>query len=450
MEGTPLLKVLESSLAHLSRAERRNVIRLLKEEAKKVERILLADGMNGAGYPTDRLLRRILGICNDDLMNGLDVPFANVWDVMSGFVRVEQAQMTRYARLLPERDHAFTATDFFAFAGEEQLREQTVPRLAAIPEGTIHNYSVLGDVKEIVFEEEGRDPVVFAGISMVRHGRRIHWMTCGGIVTDISKVTEERRALIKEQEAQIRAANPHASEQMLQDTLNPYAVPLEGTDDVWMHFAMGLFNLDTLSQETRIVGKDWGVSLSVFSDQFEERFAGQYETDQTMRNLVDKAVAEVESSRLLFDVAETAFTLPAYFAAKVSLVTEKEIQTELGGPGKNPKKKYALKAPSDMRILMRRVTTLDFGRGRHISHSYAPPRFRVEVDGFWRRLKPDATGHDPDGNPVKGRTWVRGHARWKDLPPKTGVVYVKSPIRSALERAEEEVREKGGAFRLTT
>jgi len=447
MAESRLERILTRSFDHLSRADRRNAVRLLKDEAKRIDHILSADRMNGAGYPIDRMLRQLLDTTNDDLVAGMDTPFANVWDVMSGFVKVEQAQLVKYARLLPERDHAFSAADFFAFAGEEELRVQTVSRLEALPEGTIHNYSVL-DLREIVFEEEGRDPLVFAGISLVRHGRRIHWLTTGGPVTNLAAVTEERRALVKGQEATIRAANPNASEKQIQDTLNPFARPLIGTEDVWHSFAMGLFNLDTLSQEVKIVGRDWGVTLSIFSDQFEERFAGQYETDPTMRRLVDKAVAEVEASHLAFDVAETAFTLPAYFAAKVSLVTERELPTSLGSDLRNPARKYALKAPIDMRILTRRVTTLDFGRGKAVSHSFTPPRFRVEVDGFWRRLRPEAMGRDPDGNPVQGRTWVKGHARWKDRPPKTGVVYVKSPIRQALDRAEQEVMAKGGTFTL--
>lgn len=444
MAKKSLREILSTPPDRMNRADRRNAERLVREEGRRAENIMAAVGLSGAGYPVDKRMRSLVEACNDDRMRGMEVPFPNIWDVMSGFTQEVPTQMVSLLKLKPEKDHAFTAADFFAFATEEELREQTLPMLRQLPEGRIHNYSALGDLHEVAFEEEGKEPTVISGIALLRQGSHLYWMSVGGPVCDLKEVTRVRREELAANEARIREANPRSPEDQISKMLNPYAVALEGTDDVWTTFAMGLFNLETASHEIRTVARDWGWTLSVFSDQFEQRHAEAYDRDPAIRRMVDKAVAHVEEARVFFDLAETAFMLPAYFAAKVLLLTERTVATGLGDGARSEKRKYALKAPPELRILQRAVTTLEFGHGHGVDRSYSPPRFKVEVDGFWRRLRPEATGHDRNGEVVAGRTWVKGHARWKDRPPKVGVVHVKSPIRTAIERAEHS----GGEYRL--
>lgn len=62
------------------------------------------------------------------------------------------------------------------------------------------------------------------------------------------------------------------------------------------------------------------------------------------------------------------------------------------------------------------------------SGSYTAPAFQVEVNGFWRRLKDGSVGHDPFGQEVDGRTWVKAHTRWRDNPPAQKTIWVKRTI----------------------
>lgn len=448
MATRPLRTLLSVPPSALSRADRRNAARLVKDEAKRVKNLLMADQMSGAGYPIDQRLRYLLKTCNDERIQGVEDPFTNIWDVVSGFLQDVPLEVATMLRLRKERDHAFSATDFFAFATEPSLQEQTLPRLRMLAEGEIYSFTALGDHHDVAFEVEGKEPAILSGIAMVRRGSHLSWITVGGPICDLAAVTAERRGLLASQEPQLREANPEADDKQIQEMMTPFAVALDGTDDVWLTYAMGLFNLDTAAHEIRILAKDWGKTLAVFSDQFEQRFADLYEVHDGIRRMVDKAVAHIQDNGLYFEIAETAFMLPAYFAAKVDLVTERAIQTQLGRPA-GPDVRYALKAPADMRITTRRVATLDFGSSAEgIDRAYTPPRFRVEVDGFWRRLKPEAAGRDRNGQPVTGRTWVKGHARWKDKPPRVGVVLVKSPIMSAIDRAAEIVEKSGGHYQV--
>jgi hypothetical protein len=429
--------LLERDPNSFDRASRRNAQRYLKEEAQRIERMRAADQMSGVGYHIDHQTRQFLDTCNKDVLNGIETPYAKVWDVVSGFFKQEYSEIVDFLRLRTERDHAFSAQDFFAYATAPEIRDHAIERLMELPEGVIHNYSVTGGVRDVVFQDEVGDPVALSGIAMVRSGDLLYWQTVGGVVTDPLKATSARRAALAEQEAKIRRDNPHAPEAMIHEILNPTAVALKGDDGVWKAAALGLFNLRTLKHDIRMTTREWQSTQAVFSDQFEQKFADMYESDAAARRLVDRAMAQLEADHLFFEIAETAFALPAYFAARVEFVRGEDVKTALGNPNGGSARKYALKAPLDMRVLTRNVATLDFDARNEFGQSYTPPRFMVEVEGFWRRLPLGTVGKDPEGRPTEGKTWVQAHARWKDKPKKAGVVHVKTAIGAAIERGKK-------------
>jgi hypothetical protein len=57
-------------------------------------------------------------------------------------------------------------------------------------------------------------------------------------------------------------------------------------------------------------------------------------------------------------------------------------------------------------------------------------------------------GQDAAGNPVRGRTWVRGHLRWRDRPPSSSTIYVKSSIAVAKAKAAALIGSNPSAFSL--
>jgi hypothetical protein len=430
------------------RASRRNAQRYVKDEAQRIERIRSADQMSGVGNPIDKQTRAFLDTCNKEILNGVDIPYMKVWDVVSGFFKAEPSEITDFLRMRTEKDHAFNAPDFFGYATDPSIREHALEKLDDLPEGIIHNYSVTGGVRDMVFQEDGGEAVVLSGLALVRMGELLYWQTAGGIVTDVETVTANRRELLAGEEARVRGANPHAPEQVIHDTLNPTASTLSGDPGVWRAGALGLFNLRTLKHEIRMTTREWEKSQAVFSDQFEQKLADRYETDENARAVVDRAIAQIEKDHLFFEIAETVFALPAYFAARVRFVRDDAVRTALGDPNGGVARKHALKAPLDMRVLSRSVATLDFDNGGEASHSYAPPRFRVEVDGFWRRLPIGAEGKDADGRPTQGKTWVQSHARWKDKPERSGIIHVKTPIGAAIERGRK-LAGKDSAYRIS-
>lgn len=416
----------------MSRRSQKAALKYLQDDKRRTDNMRAADELSGVGYPIDQQLRALVRDANQEVSHGR-YPLVHLWDVVSGFVRYEESAVGTFFRLLPERDHAFDANDFFAYASDEAVKAATIDKLLNLPEGVIHSFTHIGNEDDVVFEHDNGDPVVLIGLSLVRRGMRLYWQTSGGYVAHLEETTAARRAELAGNSAQIKAYKSQLSPDKVHELMNPTAKPVAGTSGVWDCAAFGVFNLVHQTHETRASSRNWTVSQAVFSDNHSQ-WADRYDHDDDIRRLVDKAVAQVERDHLLFEVAETAFSLPAYFAAKVQFVRKDERKTELG-LGRSQKAKHAMKAPPDMRMVTRQVSTLDFGLGKAAAKTYTPPRFRVEVDGYYRRLEPNALGRDREGNPLRGQTWVVGHARWKDKPVKLGVVRVKTTISSAMDKA---------------
>ncbi len=207
MTKSRLENILQQAPQSLNRRDRRAGRRLLQEEKKRVENMVAADELSGAGYIIDQQSRDLLKMVNEDLARGYDIPLPNLWDVFSAFIQKEDSAVLPFYRLRPEIDHAFDPNDFFAYSADPAIRQATFERLYALKEGVIYNFSALGSPKEVVFEAE--DQAVFVGVAFVRNGDHLYWQSSGGYICDLEKETRERREMLAKDEERIRRVNAH-------------------------------------------------------------------------------------------------------------------------------------------------------------------------------------------------------------------------------------------------
>ncbi len=419
-----------------SRGERRRHEKEVKAAWSRVLDRRAAVMASGAGFHVDEELREFLDLYNSRLDENVEdpqMPFS--FGVMQAFMVPWTDGRFKSYEMTPEKDHAYSVGDFVDFIRSGRCQDAGRARLEALPEGIVHNYSALGDIREHAFVDADGEAFAVSGISFVRAGSRLFWMMIGGTVCDLQEQTGRIQAFYRgmEEKGQIETRGPRKL-----DTSKLHAAPLADVDGVWKTVAFGLFDLGRMVHESRTFARDEGPSRAMVSD--DPASIGIEDVSRATPEQVEgmKAfAARVDEHRIVFDVAESLFQLPSYFAYRVHLVTEAERRTKAGrGAGADAAR--VLRAPRELRTGIRRIETLDIvnlqpGSG---TRSYTPPRFQVELDGFWRTLRPGSIGRDRDGRPEPGRTWVRGHVRWRDRPAQTGVITVKAPVSAALEKAE--------------
>lgn len=431
-----------------SRGERR---RREKEAAAAWSRVLdrrAAVQASGAGFHVDDELREFLSLYNDRLDADVEnptMPFS--FGIMQGFLETRRDGPFVSYELAVERDHAYSVGDFVDFVREGRCQDAGRARLEALPEGVVHNFTALGDIREHAFVDTDGEAFAVSGMSLVRRGARLHWMMIGGTVCDLAEATEKLQAFYRHIQAEGEIV---VNRDRGVDFGRQIAAPLGDLDGVWKTVAFGLFDLDRMTHESRTFARDEGQSRTMVSDD-----PGSLGIDDVSKATpvqvegMKAFAARVDEHRIVFDVAETLFQLPAYFAFRIHLVREVERRTAAGrGAGRDAAR--VLRAPRDSRIGVRRIETLEIlnleaGGG---TRSYTPPRFQVDVGGFWRTLRPGSIGKDRNGRPEPGRTWIDGHVRWRDRPTRSGVVTVKAPVGPALARAER-LQAAGGVVSVT-
>ena len=134
----------------------------------------------------------------------------------------------------------------------------------------------------------------------------------------------------------------------------------------------------------------------------------------------------VEGAAVMWNLAEAMFQLPAYFAYKVNIARSvavkagRRIQLKTSKGGRGIEERF------------RNVSAIELtDEETPLVRAYTPPHYRVETEGFWRRLSPDSYGHGPDGNLIRGKTWIRAKNGWRERPDKVRTIYVKSSVAAA-------------------
>ncbi|MER9001752.1 GIY-YIG nuclease family protein [Mesorhizobium australicum] len=418
----------------LPRNERRLRKKVIDRALGSAYKRMIADNSSGAGYPIDMQIREFLMEYNDrQLGHGL-LTLPSTFNVMEGFLEFCAEPPVHFFALRPEKDHLFSLSDFFDFATSGNRREDGLRTLAGLPDGLILNFTPIGDVRDLAFLHADSHRFVIAGFTLVRRDDQLHWAMVGGPIVDLD---EETHKLRETGTGAVRGRPPEKAHIDVNPDLEYRAESLKGTDDVWKTVVYGRFNLRTESHEVRGIARDYGNQYYIIADD-PDMFDAPDPSKMSARDreTAESMIARLEADHLLIELAETCFLLPSYFDFRITLIRESIRATAIGEMSALERNRISGLADS-IRPYIRKVAALeivDLGQAP-VLRSYNPPSFRVEVEGFWRRLTPDTPGHDQQGNPVRGRTWVKGHLRWRDRPSNPHVIYLKSSISSARAKA---------------
>ncbi len=354
-------------------------------------------------------------------------------NVFEGFFEFCVNPPAKFFAIRPEKDHLFSLADFLDFVTSGDRRDDGMRWLFELRDGIVYNFTPVGDARELAFLHADSSRFVVAGFTMVRREDQLHWAMIGGPICDLAEQTRELRSNPYE----LQDKPPEKAFIDVHPNLEFRAEPLTGTDDVWKSIVFGWFNLNSEKHEVRAFGRDHGNHYFMNIDDPETfGIRDPNSLSQREREALDAMIERIEKENVLFEIAVTCFQLPAYFAFRITLVRETKRDTAIAAMSAVQRSQISGVDP-EKRPLFRRVAALevvDIGRLPAV-RSYTPPQYKVEVNGFWRKLDPELAGKDVFGNPIKGRTWVKGHLRWRDRPEWESTMFVKSSIASAKAKA---------------
>ena len=408
---------------------------------------MFVDDKSGAGYPIDKQLREYLLGYNDRLLGHGLMTLPSSFSVFEGFYEFWINEPANCFTIRPEKDHLFSLSEFVDFATNAERHSDAIRSLLELDDGVIYNFTPVGDLRDLAFLHAESSLFVTAGFTMIRHGEQLHWAMIGGPICDL--VEETRKLRLNPARQNSREKKPGATSYVDSDpSVEICAEPLVGTEDVWKTIVFGLFNLRSEKHEIRAIGKDYGSCYDVAMDD-PVSFGIQDPDDLSQQQRDDLAtiIARLEDDRLFFEIAETCFQLPAYFAFHRTRVRGIRKDTAIAGMSSAERPRISNVA-SEKRPLVRTIASLDVADlgSPTVVRAYSPPRYKIEVDGFWRKVDPELFGKDISGTPVIGRTWVKAHLPWRDRPERASTVFVRRSIASVRAKAASSAAINALAF----
>lgn len=430
----------DERLASLSRSERRKLAKgsrqLKAEYLKTMQRIQ----RTGAGFPIDRLLHQLAieytsryavsGIYNQPLSFNYFEAFCDI--------KLLPNTVAPYAEPVQEIDHLFNIVDFFDYATSSESSGFVLSQLNALPDGRALHFTTNGDVNDFTFlTSEGREFVI-SGFSMVRRENFLHWYIVGGAIFSEDEWTE--LSATKEQ-MEVKAIPPWKRpflDQVAAEKGNQPGgpVPLEGTKTTQRTVIAGELDLNTEKHLGRCYMTETENKFEIVCDDPDilDHISDMKEREALFGQLKQR----IDQTAVMWSLGETMFQLPAYFAFKVNVAKRIVVSAGHRAPPKTRKGGRGLD------VYFKTVSTIDFVDDAETPiRAFTPTHYRIETGGFWRRLSTDAYGKGPNGDPVKGKTWVKAKNDWRDEGNTTRTIFVKSTVAAARLQAADYIQRAG-------
>lgn len=430
-------------MANLSRKERRKLAAQSLKTAKQYTKILHRLATSGAGFSTDQFLRQMAieythryassGTSNQPVSFNYFEPFCRIKLINDA---------APYMDMTKEFDHLFYASDFFDYITSSDSDGFELESLYDLPEEKTFHFSINGDVNDISFLNAENREFVISGFSMIRHGSSLYWYLIGG-----ETLTKEEWKLRCSDQAKVYLDSiPPSKRAFLSESIEEAGshtgapLSLEGTSTAIKTIIAGEMDLKEKKHIARCYMTEYENSFPIFCDDPEVLIGIN---DKEQREIVKKNMMEhINKSTVMWSLAEGFFQLPSYFCSRVPIEKKvlvksgKRLSKKKGGRGLN--KRYKMVSAVEVTDEKTRSTILRVNL----------PHYEIETEGHWRRLMPSATGHDRNGNEIRGKTWINSSNEWKESIDASGTIFVKDSIASAklkiseYQRASIEVKKK--------
>lgn len=372
---------------------------------------------NGAGLPVDDEIRHFLREYNNrNWEHGL-YSMPSSFNVLEGLFRYHPE--IQFFELLEEENYIFNIYDFIDFIASSDFNEEPNLIRENLVNDTIYNYNISNSLDDITFTTEDGGEYVIGGISIVRRENEAIVFLLTGEITDTTTATNKLK-LDNFKNVPGKENLTYAKDLQLE------AVKLYDKENIWKTLAYCRIDLSKLTIDSRYVQKDIGIGYLTITDDISPMvdFKGNY-ISAGLEEIYKKLKEEIVIYSPLFEFAIKALYLPYYFNRFEDNIKEEEHETKLF----NQKKPRAVfkkdKIVSHLRIRSRTVWCLERNAAKKQDTIYFGENdFRIERDGFWKRIDFNSIGKDKNGKPIHGRTWVDTTKTWYESQKQTLTVNV--------------------------
>lgn len=409
----------------------------IKKMHQRAEASIRAQQESGAGYFSDIALRELQMEYNQRLRQHGSTYFPTSYSIAEAFFwwSKEFAGLL----LLPETDYLISLTDFLDYVTSSDGPTPNLDAAASVKPGNIINVNSLDPPGALLLSADDGHSFSVLGASYVRRGDELSMLMVVG-----EQFPDDELKELKDHATEPYLPMQHKPDMPLLNTQDSRIVFVDAERHLVRDLVLCRFDLKAKQLDARCLMRDMDNRYAVVTDDAET-----LEVPDSVA-MAERMGAQLDKASVIWDAAKTLLLLPSYLAARITVQRVEQRTTKLGLQLQNSLKAKRAMTPAlpEAKVLFRRISAVRVANPRApqqlAGRSYTPPMFQVQVSGGWRVFaNPDQQGHDANGNPVLGRTWVRSHVRHKDKSAAPGpkVVYIKSSL-SLARRKLEQYRER--------
>ncbi len=382
----------------------------LKRCWEKATKSLEAQYLSNCDFITETSLRYFLKEFNGRAWHHGLRSMSVMFNIMEAFFIYRRPEI--YFELIEEENYLFSFFDFIDyitsqdFEGDKKLIDES------ITPDIIYNFNVGKDLEEIKFKSEVGEEFIVAGISIIRRENEITvLMTTGKKKT--ANISVDKNSFKYKTEI----SNKTGLIKEFQETLKTTEIEYEYLDSEKKYIKVlvaSRIDLETMTIDARYVAEETNLTFNVVTDEIDGflnekgEFYSQ-EEKETYGNCAEKA-GKYSS---IFEAIKFSLYLPYFFNSKEDFIIEETFETHFKKEYNTPFNRRNFRNVYGHKCAIKTLYSLD------TKNLLSPDKiklkddlFKVQTDGYWKKIGLDEIGLDKNGKSIHGKTWVNKTLSW--------------------------------------
>jgi len=381
-----------------------------KKSWEKVTKSLEAQYLSNCDFLTENSLRHFLTEFNNRAWKYGLRSMPVMFNIMEAFFNYRKPEI--YFELIEEENYLISFFDFIDYITSKEFDDNKNLIDENITSDIIYNFNVGKDLEEIKFKNDADEEFIVAGVSIIRRENEITVLMVTG-----KKKTENLS--IDKDSFKFDTQNPNKSEIIdeIKETLKTEEIEYEYIDEDKKFIKVlvaARIDLETMTIDARYVAEETNLMFNVVTDEIDGflKENGDFISEQ-LKTAYENSREKIEGFNPIFEVIKLSLYLPYFFNSQEDAIVEEVLDTKFKKQFSSPLTKRKFNNVFGFKASTKSLYSID------TNNVLSPDKiklrddlFKVQTDGYWKKLGLDEIGLDKKGNPIHGRTWVNQNLSW--------------------------------------
>jgi len=391
-----------------------------KKSWEKVTKSLEAQYLSNCDFITENSLRHFLAEFNNRAWKYGLRSMPVMFNIMEAFFNYRKPEI--YFELIEEENYLISFFDFIDYITSREFDDNKNLIDENITSDIIYNFNVGKDLEEIKFKNDADEEFIVAGVSIIRRENEITVLMLTG-----KKKTENLS--IDKDSFKFDTHNPNKSEIIdeIKETLKTEEIEYEYLDEDKKFIKVlvaARIDLATMTIDARYVAEETNLMFNVVTDEIDGflKENGDFISEE-LKTAYENSREKIEGFNPIFEVIKLSLYLPYFFNSKEDAIVEEVLDTKFKKQFSSPLTKRKFNNVFGFKASTKSLYSID------TDNVLSPDKiklrddlFKVQTDGYWKKLGLDEIGLDKKGNPIHGRTWVNQNLSWFEAKEEDLVV----------------------------